>query len=251
MITIDLSGKNALVTGGTRGIGRAISYKLAEAGASTAAAFFKDEAAARESLHERSSFGTGNHRNYKADVGDADEIAALAARVTADFDGRIDILVLNAAAQGKNVVGQIDPAVWRRAFDVNLTGPFLLTQALLPVMPRGGSIVAIASGAGHDAMSGGFATYGATKAGLIMFVQDLAQDVGPQGIRANVVSPGGTDTSFGIASAGGDRKPREVPHNALRRVGVPDDVAGVVLFLCSPLAGFVTGQAIRVNGAAT
>ena len=241
-----------LITGGTRGIGRAISYRLAEAGASTAAAFFADEETAQASLHERNTFGTGNHRNYKADVGDAEDIEALAAQVTADFDGRVDILVLNAAAQGKKVVGQIDPAVWRRAFDVNLTGPFLLTQTLLPAMPRGGSIVAIASGAGHDAMSGGFATYGATKAGLIMFMQDLAQDVGPQGIRANVVSPGGTDTSFGIAPAnGGDRKPREVSHNALRRVGVPDDVAGVVLFLCSPLAGFVTGQAIRVNGAAT
>ncbi len=251
MITIDLSGRNALITGGTRGIGRAISYRLAEAGASTSAAFYADEETAEASLRERNSFGTGTHRNYQTDVGDPESIANLAAQVTADFDGRVDILVLNAAAQGGQKVGEIDPATWRRAFDVNLTGPFLLTQALLPAMPRGGSIVAIASGAGHDAMSGGFATYGATKAGLIMFTQDLAQDVGPQGIRANVVSPGGTDTSFGIAPATGERKPREVGHNALRRVGVPDDVAGVVLFLCSPLAGFVTGQAIRVNGAAT
>ncbi len=251
MITIDLSGKNALVTGGTRGIGRAISYRLAEAGANTSAAYRADEAAAQESLHERQSFGTGTHRNHRADVGSPEEIAALAAQVSADFGGRVDILVLNAAAQGGNQVGEIDPAAWRRAFDVNLTGPFLLTQALLPIIPRGGSIVAIASGAGHDAMAGGFATYGATKAGLIMFTQDLAQDVGPRGIRANVVSPGGTDTSFGIARASGERKPREAEHNALRRVGVPDDVAGVVLFLCSDLAGFVTGQAIRVNGAAT
>jgi 3-oxoacyl-[acyl-carrier protein] reductase len=251
MITIDLSGKNALVTGGTRGIGRAISYRLAEAGANTSAAFRTDEATARDSLKERQLFGTGMHRNYRADVGVADQITQLAEQVMADFDGRVDILVLNAAAQGGSKVGEIDPTVWQRAFDVNLTGPFLLIQALLPTMPQGGSIVTIASGAGHDPMAGGFATYGATKAGLIMFTQDLAQDVGPRGIRANVVSPGGTDTSFGIASAHGDRKPREVGHNALRRVGVPDDVAGVVLFLCSHLASFVTGQAIRVNGAAT
>lgn len=251
MITIDLSGKNALITGGTRGIGRAISYKLAEAGASTSAAFRADAETAHLSLRERQSFGVGTHRNYHADVGVADEINTLAERVAADFDGRVDILVLNAAAQGGSKVGEIDPAVWQRAFDVNLTGPFLLVQALLPCIPSGGSIVTIASGAGHDAMSGGFATYGATKAGLIMFTQDLAQDVGPRGIRANVVSPGSTDTSFGVASAHGDRKPREVGHNALRRVGVPDDVAGVVLFLCSDLAGFVTGQVVRVNGAAT
>jgi 3-oxoacyl-[acyl-carrier protein] reductase len=251
MITIDLSGKNALVTGGTRGIGRAISYRLAEAGANTSAVYRSDEATAQESLKERQAFGTGMHRNYHADVGVAVQITQLAEYVTTDFEGRVDILVLNAAAQGGNKVGEIDPAVWQRAFDVNLTGPFLLIQAVLPAMPSGSSIVTIASGAGHDPMAGGFATYGATKAGLIMFTQDLAQDVGPRGIRANVVSPGGTDTSFGIASALGGRKPREVSHNALRRVGVPDDVAGVVLFLCSDLAGFVTGQAIRVNGAAT
>ncbi|MDQ2687041.1 MAG: SDR family oxidoreductase [Armatimonadota bacterium] len=252
MITIDLSGKNALVTGGTRGIGRAISYKLAEAGANTAAVFRADAETAELSLRERQSFGTGAHRNYHADVGVASEIIALAERMTADFDGRVDILVLNAAAQGGKKVGEIDPAVWQRAFDVNLTGPFLLTQALLPSMPSGGSIVTIASGAGHDAMAGGFATYGASKAGLIMFTQDLAQDVGPRGIRANVVSPGSTDTSFGITPAHtGERTPREVGHNALRRVDVPDDVASVVLFLCSDLAGFVTGQAIRVNGGAT
>jgi 3-oxoacyl-[acyl-carrier protein] reductase len=251
MITIDLSGKNALVTGGTRGIGRAISYRLAEAGANTSAAYRADDAAAEQSLRERQAFGAGTHRNYRADVGLPAEIETLAAQVTADFAGRLDILVLNAAAQGGSKVGEIDPKTWQRAFDVNLTGPFLLTQALLPSMPRGGSIVSIASGAGHDAMAGGFAAYGATKAGLIMFTKDWAQDVGPQGIRANVVSPGGTDTSFGNAHADGDRKPREAAHNALRRVGVPDDIAGVVLFLCSPLAGFVTGQAIRVNGAAT
>lgn len=251
MITIDLTGKNALVTGGTRGIGRAITRRLAEAGASTAAVYRADEDSARESLHERSSYGTGEHRNYQADAGDSSQIKTLAAQALSDFNNTLDILVLNAAQQGGALIADITPTLWQRAFDVNLTGPMLLTQAVLPAMPRGSAIVAIASGAGHDAMTGGFATYGATKAGLIMFTQDLAQDIGPQGIRANIVSPGGTDTGFGSGPITQGHQPRRAEHNALRRVGIPDDVATAVLFLCSDLAGFITGQALRVNGAAT
>jgi len=250
MITIDLIGKNALVTGGTRGIGRAITRRLAEAGASTAAVYHADEAAAHESLHERGLYGTGAHRNYQADVGDPAQLRTLAERVLSDFDNTLDILILNAAQMGNAPIADISLPVWQRAFDVNLTGPFLLTQAMLPAMPRGASIVAIGSGAGHDAMSGGFAMYGATKSGLLMFIRDLAQDIGPQGIRANVVSPGGTDTSFGSGPAMPNHQPNPAEHNALRRVGIPDDVAKAVLFLCSDLAAFITGQALRVNGAA-
>lgn len=251
MITIDLTGKNALVTGGTRGIGRAITRRLAEAGASTAAVYRTDEAAAKDSLHERSLYGTGEHRNYQADAGNPAQIKQLAAQVLSDFGNTLDILVLNAAQQGEALIADITLPQWQRAFDVNLTGPMLLTQAVLPAMPRGSAIVAIASGAGHDPMTGGFATYGATKAGLIMFTQDLAQDIGAQGIRANVVSPGGTDNSFGPEPITEHHQPRPAQHNALRRVGIPDDVAKAVLFLCSDLASFITGQALRVNGAAT
>lgn len=248
MITIDLSGKNALVTGGTRGIGRAITHRLAEAGASTSAVYRTDEAAAQLSRHERATYSTGTHRNYKADVGDAGQINSLAQQVVQDFDGVLDILVLNAGVGARGKVGEINPADWQRAIDVNLTGAFLLTQAVLPAMPRGSSIVSVASGAGHEALPGGMAAYAASKAGLILFTLDLAQDVGPQGIRANVVSPGFTDTSFGGAPASEERRTRASENTALRRVGVPDDIAYVVLFLCSDLAGFVTGQAIRVNG---
>ena len=134
------------------------------------------------------------HHNYQADLANADQIARLVEHVQADFDGRLDILVHNAAAQGGGRVQDFAPEQWRRMLDVNLTSAYLLARALLPAMPRGASIVNIASGAGHDPMAG-LAGYGASKAGLIMFTADLAQDVGPEGIRANVVSPGGTDTS--------------------------------------------------------
>ena len=247
MITIDLTGRNALITGGTRGIGRAISHRLAEAGASTAAVYRADEPAARQSLVERQALDLGTHHNYQADLADPAQIGTLTERVLADFGGRLDLLILNSAAGAGGKVTDIDPAEWQRALDVNLTANFLLTRALVPHMPRGGSIVAIASGAGHDPIPG-LAGYGATKAGLILFMQDLAQDVGPDGIRANVVSPGATDTGFGLRPATEQDRPRANPNAALRRVGVPDDVARVVLFLCSDLAAFVTGQALRVNG---
>jgi 3-oxoacyl-[acyl-carrier protein] reductase len=242
MITIDLSGKNALVTGGTRGIGRAISRTLAQAGAATAAVYRTDAESAAASLAERQALDLATHRNYQADVGDEAQIAHLTDQIAQDFGGHLDILVHNAAAMGGGNIRDFAPEQWRRMLDVNLTGAFLLTRALLPLMPSGAAIVNIASGAGHDPMPG-LAAYGASKAGLILFTADLAQDIGPQGIRANVVSPGGTDTSV-------HPTPQPSESNALRRRGVAQDIADVVLFLCSDLASFVTGQAIRVNGGA-
>ncbi len=249
MITIDLAGKNALITGGTRGIGRAISRRLAEAGANTAAVWRGDAATAQVSLAEREAFSLGTHRNYQADIGEEKQIEDLIAQFRADHADGLDLLILNAGIGLGGKVTEIEPAQWRRMLDVNLGSAFLLTRGLVPVMRRGGSVVAIGSGSGHDPIPG-LAFYGASKAALNMFIADLAQEVGPDGIRANVVSPGGTDTKFQQNAPSPAVKQESATHNALRRAGVPDDVAGVVLFLCSDLAGFVTGQAIRVNGAA-
>ncbi len=249
MIPIDLIGKNALITGGTRGIGRAISRRLAEAGANTIAAYRGEEASARESLAERQAFRIGTHKNIKADIGDEVQVEDLISQVKALYPEGLDLLILNAGIGLSGKVTEIAPADWRRMLDVNLGSAFLLSRGLVPGMRRGGSLVAIGSGSGHDPIPG-LAFYGAAKAGLNIFVADLALEIGPLGIRANVVSPGGTDTSFQNSAPSPTVKQDNATHNALRRRGVPDDVAGVVLFLCCDLAGFVTGQAIRVNGAA-
>ena len=249
MITIDFAGKNALITGGTRGIGQAISRRLAEAGANTLTVWRGDEAAAQASLAERQAFCLGTHTNFQADIGDEGQVNALIAHAKSEYAGGLDLLILNAGMGLGGKVTEIEPAAWRRMLDVNLGSAFLLTRGLVPVIRRGGSIIAIGSGSGHDAIPG-LAFYGAGKAALNMFIADLAQEVGPDGIRANVVSPGGTDTSFQKNAPSPSEAQGSATHNALRRQGVPDDVAGVVLLLCSDLAGFVTGQALRVNGAA-
>ena len=249
MITIDLSGKNALITGGTRGIGRAISRRLAEAGANTLAVWRGDAETAQASLAERQAFGLGTHANVQADIGDEAQVDALVAEVQKTYTDGLDFLVLNAGIGLGGKVTEIEPSQWRRMLDVNLGSAFLLSRGLVPVMRRGGSLVAIGSGSGHDPIPG-LAFYGASKAALNIFVADLAQEVGPEGIRANVVSPGSTDTSYQDKAPSPTAPRGTKDSNALRRQGVPDDVAGAVLFLCSDLSGFVTGQALRVNGAA-
>jgi 3-oxoacyl-[acyl-carrier protein] reductase len=246
MISIDLTGKNCLITGGTRGIGAAISRTLAEAGASTAAVYHANEASAVESLDERVAFG-GVHRNYRSDLSRSDDVAALAAAVDRDFGGRLHGLVLNAGIALHKPIAEITEDDWRRVIDTNLTSAFLIVRAFRPLLQAGGSIVSIASGAGHDGLPG-LSAYGASKAGLILFTQSVAQDLGPDGIRANVVSPGFVDTEFGGRRADDERKKRVASNAALRRHGVPGDIAGAVLFFLSDLSSFVTGQTLRVNG---
>lgn len=249
MITIDLKGRKAVITGGTRGIGRAISRRLAEAGANTLSVYQGDEDSARVSLAERQTWGPGTHCNIRADIGVETEVIGLIEKVQSIFPEGLDFLVLNAGMGLRGSVTETEPDQWRRLIEVNLGSAFLLTRGLIPVLRRGGSIVAIGSGAGHDPIPG-LAFYGATKAALNMFVADLAQEVGPLGVRANVVSPGSTDNAYQENAPSPTRSQSEDLPNALRRRGVPDDVAGAVLFLCSDLSGFVTGQALRVNGGA-
>ncbi len=249
MIPIDLAGKNALITGGTRGIGRAISRRLAEAGANTLAVWRGDGETAAISLAERQAFNLGAHANIQADIGDAAQIDALIADTKARFADGLDFLILNAGVGLSGKVTEIEPQAWRRMLDVNLGSAFLLTRGLVPAMRRGGAIVAVGSGSGHDPIPG-LAFYGASKAALNMFIADLAQEVGPGGLRANVVSPGGTDTAFQQNAPPPSLLQTATVANALKRRGVPDDVAGAVVFLCSDLSGFLTGQALRVNGAA-
>ncbi len=243
MITIDLRGKNALITGGTRGIGRAISHLFAQAGANTFAVYHADADAAVASLTERKAMG-GTHQNYQADLAEPAQIASLAQQVVTFAEGHLDILVLGAGIGAQASISQTTLEQWRHVMDENLNSVFLLAKTFIPTMKSGGSIVTLGTALGRP----GSDAYGAAKGGVIALTQSIAQDVGPQGIRANVIVPGSTDTSLGGAPKTEQFKEQIAMRTALRRMGEPEDIAGVVLFLCSDLARFVTGAIISVNG---
>ena len=167
------------------------------------------------------------------------------------FGGALDILVLDAAQATYGPLVGMTTEEWRRNFATNTDGAFFMIRAAAPCLRRGGSIVCISSGAGHEPLEG-LAAYGASKAALHLMAGVLAQELGPQGIRVNIVSPGhtdksGTDPNLHPAQYTDSQK-HIVETTALRRIGTAQDVANVVLYFASDLAGFVTGQWLRVNG---
>jgi len=250
MKTIDLSGKSALITGGTRNIGRAIAQCLAEAGADVALFYRIDDAAANRARDEIRATTGRRAEVYRVNVGDETADEEGVERALQDFGGSFPILVHNA--MGHRNEGGVMPAIrteqWRETMAVNLDAAFFLTRSLLrrdSALPVGSSVVFISSGRGHGAAAG-HSPYGTAKAALNHFAAMLAQDVGPRGIRVNVVSPGYTET--GSAGPTEEEKRAVIEKAALRRVGVPEDVAGAVLFFASDLSAFITGQCLRVDG---
>ncbi len=248
---IDLTGKNALVTGGTRGIGRIISRTLADSGARIAAIYRSDDEAAATTLSLLPSVGSGKHITIKADISVEDEATRAVAQAGEALNGAIDILVLDAAVGAGGPLAGMTTADWKRPFDVNVHGAFYVVRAAAPMLQRDGSLIFLSSGAGHDPLEG-LSAYGASKAAVNHMAAILAQELGPSGVRVNVVSPGHTDKSGDDPNANpaglSEGQKRIAETTALRRVGIAQDVANVVLFFASPLSGFVTGQWIRVNG---
>ena len=252
MLSIDLSGKNVLITGGTRGIGRAISRTLAQAGARVGAIYRSDSETAARTLAELNALpNPAAHFTLQADI--TDETAAIEAVRQAGerFEGKLDWLILDAAAGAGGPLAAMKTEDWKRPFEVNVHGAFYMVRAATPLLRWGGGILFLSSGAGHDPMAN-LSAYGASKAAVNHMSTVLAQELGPQGIRVNTISPGHTFT--------GDTDPNADPSHytegqknisdttSLRRLGTAQDVANAVLFFVSDLSGFVTGQWVRVNG---
>jgi len=249
---IDLTGKNALITGGTRGIGRAISLTLAKSGARIAAVYRSNEAAAARTLADLKVLPGGvDHFTIQADIADEAQATAAVQQAAERFGGALDSVILDAAAGAGGPLVGMTTGDWKRPFEVNVHGAFYIVRAAGPLLRPGGSVVFLSSGAGHDPLEG-LSAYGASKAAVNQMAAVLAQELGPQGVRVNVVSPGHTYTGDDDPNAHPEQytpgQKQIVETTALRRLGTAQDVANVVLFFVSDLSGFVTGQWMRVNG---
>jgi 3-oxoacyl-[acyl-carrier protein] reductase len=241
---IDLSGRVALVTGASRGIGRAIALKLAAQGATVVAAAREQNAAA--TVEEITAAG-GKAEVASVDVADAAAIDALVAG-TLERHGQIDILVNNAGITKDQLLLRMKRADWDAVIATNLTGAFALTQAVLKPMirQRGGRIVCVSSVVGQSG-NAGQANYAASKAGLIGFAKSVAQEVASRNITVNVVAPGLIETDMTRAITG-DAREEWAARIPLKRLGTPDDIAAAVCFLASPEASYITGHVLAVNG---
>jgi 3-oxoacyl-[acyl-carrier protein] reductase len=241
---IDLSGRVALVTGASRGIGRAIALKLAAQGATVVAAAREQNAAA--TVEEITAAG-GKADAASVDVADAAAIDALVGG-TLERHGQIDILVNNAGITKDQLLLRMKRADWDAVIATNLTGAFALTQAVLKPMirQRGGRIVCVSSVVGQSG-NAGQANYAASKAGLIGFAKSVAQEVASRNITVNVVAPGLIETDMTRAITG-DAREEWAARIPLKRLGTPDDIAAAVCFLASPEASYITGHVLAVNG---
>ncbi|MGH3921974.1 MAG: SDR family NAD(P)-dependent oxidoreductase [Pseudonocardiaceae bacterium] len=241
-MNISLAGKKALVTGGSRGIGRGIVLSLARAGADVVTCY-RTEGEAVATLARELKETSGDHHLVKADVSDPAEVDTLIAACRTAL-GSLDVVVHNAGIISHVPFAELPPEEWRRVMETNLGGPYLVTQRALPLLSASGSIVFV----GSRVASVGIplrAHYTASKAGLVGLTRALAKELGPRGLRVNVVAPGPVETEEPVPAEVRERYQKMIP---LGRLGTPDDVAGVVAFLASDLSRFVNGETINVDG---
>jgi 3-oxoacyl-[acyl-carrier protein] reductase len=241
-----LRGKTALVTGGSRGIGRAIVKALAQAGADVAVNYVSCADAAKEVCALAGEFGV-KVRPYQADISHEEEAEPMVKAVLGDFE-HVDILINNAGITRDKSFLKMSRMMWDEVLGVNLTGPFNITHAVLPGMVASGwgRIVNIASIVGQTG-NFGQANYAVTKGGLIAFTMTLAREVARKGVTVNAVAPGfiETDMTKDTPEAVLDAVRGMTP---LGRLGKPEEVAAAVVFLASPQASYITGQVLAVNG---
>ncbi len=244
----DLKGKIAVVTGGSRDIGRAISVKLAGEGVKVCINYNHNEAKAQETLEMVRQAG-GEAVLFKADVTKEAEVVAMFAFAAGTFGGKVDILVNNAGGiMGRKTIEEQDEAWYNALMDLNFKSCWLCTREVLKYMGKGGSIVNISSQAARDGGGAGSSIYACGKAAMLCHTRAMAKELGPRGIRINAVCPGMINTYFHDTFT----KPegREALHRSapLRREGEACEVADLVSYLASDESSYMTGNGIDING---
>ncbi len=248
MSVFDLTGRTALITGASRGIGRAAALLLARQGARVVLAARNEELLDEVAAAVRA--GGGEAHPMALDLGHHESIPTAVRGLPSEF-AAVDILVNNAGITADNLLARMTLEQWQRVQDVNLTGAFVLTKALVRGMMRRrhGRIVSVSSVAGVVG-NAGQANYAASKAGLIGFSKSLARELLSRGITVNVVAPGFIETDMTAALPDGAGE-RFLEQHGLVRLGTVEDIAAAVLYLASDEASYVTGEVLSVSGGMT
>lgn len=243
---IDLNGKRALVTGGSRGIGAAIAVALAENGADVA--FTYQHSAGKAAAVAKSIESTGRRAvAIQADSADPKAITRSVSEAVSALGG-LDILVNSAAIGLNGMIADIDVNEYQTLMDVNVRGPVLFAKAAIPHLAAGGRIISIGSGLGERVPFPGVTAYAMSKAALTSFTRGLSRELGPNGITVNLVQPGSTNTDANPADGAGADFQRSL--SSLGRFAEPREVANAVVFLASPAASVITGAILTADGGA-